>query len=68
MFTLDRIIVNLHSTGFEQLSYVWGIHGGNYLPSLMYKFSLVTINEDTTSREVPAVKTIGLDADGGGLL
>ncbi len=65
---LGRIIVNLHTAGFEQLSYIWGIHGGNYLPSLMYKLSLVTIQEGMTSREVPRVKSVDIEANGGGLL
>jgi hypothetical protein len=65
---LERVIVNLHTSGFEQLSYIWGVHGGNYLPSLMYKLSLVIIQDDMTSREVPMVKEVGLEADGGGLI
>lgn len=65
---LERVVVNLHTAGFEQLSYVWGMHGGNYLPSLMYKLSLITIQQAMTNREVPIVKEVGLEADGGGLL
>ena len=65
---LERVIVTLHTAGFEQLSYIWGVHGGNYLPSLIYKLSLVTIQENMTSREVPVVKEIGIETDEGALL
>lgn len=64
---LRRVIVDLHTVGFEQQSYMWGIHGGHYLPSLMYKLSLIAIHEDATSMEVPVVETIEANIDGGGL-
>ncbi len=64
---LRRVIVELHSSGFEQQSYIWGIHGGHYLPSLMYKVSVIHILEGATTREVPAVETIELEGQGGGL-
>jgi len=64
---LGRIIVDLHSSGFEQLSYIWGVHGGHYLPSLMYKVSLIKILEDATVKEIPAIKTTKVDTDRGGL-
>lgn len=64
---LKRLIVDIHPVSFEQQSYIWGTHGGHYLPSLMYKVSSVTIHEDATSMEVPVVETIEANIDGGGL-
>ena len=64
---LKRVIVDLYSVGFENQSYIWSIHGGHYLPSLLYKVSLIHIHEDTTTREVPVVETIEMSADSGGL-
>lgn len=64
---LRRVIVELRSVGFESQSYIWGIHGGQYLPSLLYKVSVIHIHEDTATKEVPVVETVEVNADRGGL-
>jgi hypothetical protein len=47
---VEKIIVELGSYGFEQLSYIWGILGTNYRPSVIYKIRLVAIQEDFQQR------------------
>lgn len=47
---IDKIIVELGSFGFEQLSYIWGILGTNYRPSVIYKMRLVAIQEEFQQR------------------
>lgn len=42
---IEKIVFELSSHGFEQMSYVWGILGTNYRPSIMYKMRLVVIQE-----------------------
>jgi Pvc16 N-terminal domain len=42
VFTAE-IILDLYSLNFEQLNHLWGILGGKYQPSVMYKARLVPI-------------------------
>jgi hypothetical protein len=47
---IDKIVFELGSFGFEQLSYIWGFIGTNYRPSVLYKMRLVTIQEGLQQR------------------
>ena len=47
---IEKIAFELSSHSFEQLSYVWGILGTNYRPSVMYKMRLVAIQEALQQR------------------
>lgn len=33
----DRLIFELYTTSFEQMNHLWGILGGKYIPSALYK-------------------------------
>ncbi len=52
---VKKLIVELHPMSFEQQNYLWGMVGGKYLPSVLYKFRLIVIQEDI---EVEAVTRI----------
>jgi len=39
----EKVIFDLMSLSFEQLNHLWGILGGKYLPSVLYKVRLVTV-------------------------
>lgn len=65
--SLERLNITLVSPTFEQQSYIWGVHGGTYLPSLLYRVSLVTIQGAVLDREVTSVSDISISADSGGL-
>lgn len=41
-----RIVVNLYTPNFEQTNNIWGTLGGKCLPSLIYKISVVGIEND----------------------
>jgi hypothetical protein len=43
---IEKIVMELGSYGFEQLSYIWGVLGTNYRPSVVYKMRLVAIREE----------------------
>lgn len=34
---LDKIVFELYSTTFEQMNHLWGVLGGKYIPSVLYK-------------------------------
>jgi hypothetical protein len=57
-FSLDKIIFDLHSTSFEELNQLWGIMGGKYIPSVVYKMRLAYIDSIEEGGEIPLVKSI----------
>ncbi len=40
---VEKIMMELFTLNFEQVNHLWGILGGKYLPSVMYKLRLVPI-------------------------
>ena len=44
--SIEKIVFELGSYGFEQLSYIWGYVGTSYRPSVVYRMRLVAIQED----------------------
>ena len=45
-----KLIFDLHSMSFEELNQLWGIMGGKYIPSVLYKMRMAVIQEaETTS-------------------
>ncbi len=64
---LERILITLVSPTFEQQSYIWGVQGGAYLPSLLYKVGFVKIEGGALDHEVTTIQEIEINADGGGL-
>lgn len=61
---IDKIIFELGSYGFEQLSYVWGILGTNYRPSVLYKMRMVTIQEGLQQRSGAIIDKTGFVGKG----
>ena len=45
---VEKLIVELHPMSFEQQNYLWGMVGGKYLPSVLYKFRMIVVQENTT--------------------
>jgi len=42
---IGKLIADLYTLSFEQVNHLWGTLGGKYLPSVLYKARLVTIDE-----------------------
>lgn len=40
---IEKIILDLFSINFEQSNHMWGILGGKYIPSVLYKARLIAI-------------------------
>ncbi|GAA0879216.1 hypothetical protein GCM10009119_21840 [Algoriphagus jejuensis] len=57
-FGLDKILFDMHSTGIEELNQLWGIMGGKYIPSVLYKMRMAYIDSFEEGMEIPLVKTI----------
>jgi len=45
--TIEKLLVELHTLSFEQLNHLWGTLGGKYLPSVMYKVRLLSVETET---------------------
>ncbi|MFT3823190.1 MAG: DUF4255 domain-containing protein [Chitinophagaceae bacterium] len=58
---IEKLIADLHSLGFEQLNHLWAILGGKYLPSVMYKFRLVVIDERLQQGSGELVRNVGVN-------
>lgn len=55
---IDKLIVDLFSMSFEQLNHLWGILGGKYLPSVLYKIRQVTVDENALQGESGFIREI----------
>ncbi|AHF17470.1 DUF4255 domain-containing protein [Niabella soli] len=57
---IERLSFRLHNLSFEQQNNLWGMFGSKYVPSVIYKMSLLTVL-DTRSREAtPAIVELGV--------
>ena len=55
---IEKLILELHSLNFEQLNHMWGVLGGKYIPSVLYKMRVVGIEEDNIESEAKPILTI----------
>jgi len=55
---IDKIIFDLYSTTFEELNHFWGIMGGKYIPSVVYKMQLVFMDGSVEEGKISLVKSI----------
>jgi hypothetical protein len=58
---IEKLIVDMYSLGFEQMNNLWGILGGKYLPSFLYKVRLVGIEEEAIDAESAFIKSIAIN-------
>ena len=54
---VEKIILDLFSLNFEQVNHLWGISGGKYQPSVLYKLRLIQIQESPL-KDVSAIQEI----------
>lgn len=57
---IDKLIFDLHTLGFEQLNQLWAILGGKYLPSVVYKMRLVTIEDQVPDMQGDPITQISV--------
>lgn len=57
---IELLVLDMCSLGFEQLNHLWGVLGGKYLPSVLYKLRLVSLDEDHTEAEGELIRTIDI--------
>lgn len=55
---IDPLILELDSTSYQDWSYLWGMLGGKYLPSVIYKLRLLTIQESALVNKTPLISKV----------
>jgi len=54
---LERLVLEPENLSISELSNLWGILGGKYLPSILYKVRMVTFTADDLVDLVPEIAT-----------
>lgn len=52
---VEKLTMDIHSLEFEQMNHLWGVLGGKYYPSVLYRVRLLPV-QDQTGKEGPAIK------------
>ena len=55
---IEKINVKLISQTQEQQNHLWGTLGAKYMPSLLYKVSLLQLSDSQIKKEIPSVRSI----------
>lgn len=58
----DRLYLELVSLSFEQLNHLWGVLGGKYIPSVLYKVRVIGIEDDQVDFEGGLIQEININA------
>ncbi|MEM6768513.1 MAG: DUF4255 domain-containing protein [Bacteroidota bacterium] len=58
---LGRIWMELYPLTFEQQNHLWGAMGAKYMPSIMYKVRIVTIQENEVQFDGPPITQVNLN-------
>lgn len=58
---IDKITFEIVNQDLQAMSFLWGVLGGKYMPSILYKIRMVTIQEGNFKGEVPAFR--GFDSN-----
>lgn len=61
---MTQMSMEIVSLSMAELSTLWAVLGANYLPSVVYKLRMVTIQEDWLIAPIPAVSSTTADLQG----
>jgi hypothetical protein len=50
---IDKLVLDIENLNIQDLSNLWGLLGGKYLPSVYYRVRMVAINPDNVLSQVP---------------
>jgi len=53
-----RFVLDLFTLTFEQQNHLWGTLGAKYVPSVMYKASMLSIHDVRVEAEIPLVEKV----------
>jgi hypothetical protein len=58
---IDKLIFDMVSMNSEQVNHLWATLGGKYLPSVLYKVRMVSIEDDTPGAQEQAVSRLSME-------
>ena len=58
---IKQLIIELQNPTFEEQNNLWSFTGTSYLPSLLYKIKMVTLQEEETIMEAPPITEANLN-------
>ena len=61
---IERLVLDLHTLNFEQMNHLWGILGGKYVPSVLYRMRVVSIEEEAEDSIGEPIMEIGINTIG----
>lgn len=61
---IDRLILDIENLDTQSLGTLWGVLGGTYLPSVLYRLRLVTVDAGAVVAEVPVIRSSKTAAEG----
>ena len=56
--SVDRLIFEMETLDFHQLSHLWGTIGAKYMPSAVYKLRMLTIDDGAIQELVSPIKKV----------
>jgi hypothetical protein len=56
---IEKLTVELSNQSVEQVNHLWSALGCKYMPSILYKVRLITINNNIIVEQIPGIKPIG---------
>ena len=62
--TIEKLIVDLYTLNLEQQNHLWGSLGAKYMPSVLYRVRMITVQENLITAELPPVKEIRSENEG----
>lgn len=60
---IDRLVLDIENLSITDLSNLWGILGGKYVPSILYKMRMVTFNARDVISQTPPISASDTSAD-----
>jgi len=55
---IQKLIIEMFTLNFEQVNHLWSTLGGKYLPSVLYKLRMVSVEDDAIDAEGDFIKKI----------
>jgi hypothetical protein len=55
---IDKLILEIENIEFKDYSSVWSVISSKYMPSILYRIRMLTIDSDTVSARIPLLQNI----------
>jgi hypothetical protein len=59
---LERLILNMENLTSQEMHSLWSIHGGRYLPSVLFRVRLITLDSNVVHSREPVVRQTTAEA------